>query len=64
MGETNSPSGERLMWKGTGHVANSGWTMRRERTTWTEEGRCMEDTWQHGKGKKGDYMKEDGPTPG
>jgi hypothetical protein len=30
MGEMNSPSGERLTWKGTGHVASdSEWMMRR-----------------------------------
>jgi hypothetical protein len=28
-GEMNSPSGERLTWKGTGHVASSEWMMRR-----------------------------------
>jgi hypothetical protein len=47
-----------------GTRGNSGWIMRRGRTTCTEEGRWMEDAWQHGKGKNGDYMKEDGPTPG
>jgi hypothetical protein len=28
-GETNSPSGERLMWKGTGRVAGNEWMVRR-----------------------------------
>ena len=29
MGETSSPSGEKLMRKGTGHVASNEWMMRR-----------------------------------
>jgi hypothetical protein len=28
-GETNSPSGERLMWKGTGRVAGNVWMVGR-----------------------------------
>jgi hypothetical protein len=37
-GETNSPSGERLMWKGTGRVAgNDGWWEEGRATRTKEE---------------------------
>jgi hypothetical protein len=29
-GETNSPLGEKLMWKGTGHVAGNEWMVGRK----------------------------------
>jgi hypothetical protein len=60
--DNDSPFGERLTWKGAGHVANDKWMMRRRRTTRTKEGRWMDDTRQQGKGGMEDDMTGEGPT--
>jgi hypothetical protein len=36
-GETSSPSGEKLMWKGTGRVAENEWMTGNRRVTRTKE---------------------------
>jgi hypothetical protein len=38
-GETNSPSGEKLMWKGTGHVAGNEWMVGRKESHEDQEER-------------------------